>query len=191
MVYEYFCHVGFKIEEPIAELLFTAIMTDTGRFRFGSTTRRTLEIAGELIEAGADPRKTCDQVYFSLSPAAMRLMGKVLDGIEFVQDNKFCLLKLTRDMLEQTGAQPSEAEGLVDYTLFARGVKAGALLRAVDDNCTKLSLRSQDGIDVASIASRYGGGGHAAAAGCIMKLPLQEARDEIVRCFVEVYGKSN
>ncbi|MDH4035712.1 MAG: bifunctional oligoribonuclease/PAP phosphatase NrnA, partial [candidate division Zixibacteria bacterium] len=129
MAYEYFRQVGYEISPVVAQYLFTAILTDTGRFRYPNTSPRTMEIAGRLIEAGADPQNICDQVYYNLSPCTTKLVGRVLNSIEFCEDGAICLLTLTQQMLSDTGAKQSETEGLVDYTLFSQGVKTGALLR--------------------------------------------------------------
>ena len=185
MAYEYFRHVAYQPSAEVAEQLYTAILTDTGRFRFSSTSARTMGIAGELMEAGADPRRICDHVYFNVLPSTMKLTGRVLNTIEFYNEGKFCLLSLTKQMFSECGAHESESDGLVDYTLFGKGVLAGALLKEVDSTRTKLSLRSSNGIDVSKIASRFGGGGHFNAAGCSIPFELREAREEIVRLFAE------
>jgi len=182
MVYEYFLYVGYEISTTVADQLYTAILTDTGRFRYSSTSPRTMVIAGELMRAGADPRKICDQVYYNLRPSTMKLIGSVLSRIEFLQNDRFCLLSLTKEMLAETGAMESESEGLVDYTLFNLGVRAGALLKEVDSQNTRVSLRSHDDINVARIAARFGGGGHFNAAGCTIPLSLDKAKEQLLMC---------
>ncbi|HWR83262.1 MAG TPA: bifunctional oligoribonuclease/PAP phosphatase NrnA, partial [Candidatus Deferrimicrobium sp.] len=180
MAYRYFLQVGYAITADVAVQLYTAILTDTGRFRYSSTSSRTMEVAGLLIEAGADPQRICDQVYFNLRPSTMKLIGKVLNSVEFYGDGQICVITLTREMLEQTGALPSEAEGLVDYTLFTEGVLAGAMLKEGNANGTKVSMRSRDGINVARLAARFGGGGHPNASGCTLPVPLATAKGEII-----------
>ncbi len=185
MAFEYFEQVGFEISPVIAEYLFTAILTDTGRFRYSNTGLRTMEIAGLLIEAGADPQKICDHVYYNLPPSTTKLIGRVLNGIEFCENNAICLLTLTQQMLTDTGAELFETEGLVDYAMFSKGVNAGALLREIDQGHTKVSLRSKGSINVAEMAARHGGGGHVNAAGCLIDKPLLEARVEVLRMLTE------
>lgn len=188
MVYEYLAQIGFKLSPEMAHCLYVAIMTDTGRFRFASTSPRTCEVAGRLIAEGADPRKACDDVYYSMHPSSLKLVGKVLNGIEYHHDGRICLLSLTQAMLDEAGAERSESEGLVDYAMFARGVEIGALLKENDNKMTRVSLRSRDGFDVAAVAARYGGGGHINAAGCEIGLPLEEARKEILAVLGELIG---
>ncbi len=180
MAFEYFRQVGFPISREVAEQLYTAILTDTGRFRYSSTSPRTMEIAGMLIAAGADPQKICDQVYYNLRPSSMKLIGKVLNSIEFIDDGTICLLTLTQSMFDESGAKPSETEGLVDFTLFARGVLVGALFKESAPRQTKVSFRSRDEINVAEVAARFNGGGHLNASGCTIPLPLEEARQEVI-----------
>lgn len=183
MAYEYFMQVGYEISPVVAEYLYTAILTDTGRFRYSNTSARTMEIAGRLIDAGADTQKICDLIYYDMPPTTTMLVGRVLNGVEFFDQGRICLLTLTLKMLAETGAHQSETEGLVDFTLYNKGVLAGALLREIDHQRTKVSFRSKERIDVASLAAVHGGGGHFNAAGCMLSLPLAEAKAEVLRLF--------
>lgn len=185
MAFEYFTEVGAEISSDMAECLYTAIVTDTGRFRYNSTSPRTMQIAGQLIAAGADPHKITNEVYYNLSASSMILTGKVLNSIQYFCDGRVCVLSLTQEMLEQAGAVESESDGLVDFTLFTRGVRAGALVKELKDGRTKVSFRSQDGINVSALAYRYGGGGHFNAAGCTMPVPFKEARQQVVEMLCE------
>jgi phosphoesterase RecJ-like protein len=185
LIYEFFEHVGYEIGPDVATQLYTAILTDTGRFRFASTTPRSMQIAALLIEAGANPRTICDSVYYNVRPSTMKLVGKVLNTIEFHENDTICILTLTNDMLKDTGADVSESDGLVDYTLYNSGVRAGALLKEIDRETTKVSLRSCDGINVAAIAAKFGGGGHYQAAGCMIPKPLELARKELLAHLTE------
>lgn len=180
MTYEFFDHVGFDISPKVAEALYTAILTDTGRFRYPSTSPRTMCVAAELVARGARPQDIVDHVYYNMRVSTVRLIGKVLNKVEFYHDNRICLLTLTRDMLDNSGADIVEAEGMVDYTMVSRTARAGALLKEMDNGSTKVSLRSRDGIDVSSLAARFNGGGHVNAAGCVIDLPLAEAREKLV-----------
>ncbi|MEA2031706.1 MAG: bifunctional oligoribonuclease/PAP phosphatase NrnA [candidate division Zixibacteria bacterium] len=186
MIYEYFSTIGFEISSNVAIQLYTAILTDTGRFRYPSTTPRTMQIAGELIKAGADPKTICNYVYYNLSPSTMKLTAKVLNTIEFYQDGSICFLTLTRNILNETGADMAESDGLVDFTLHTNGVIVGVLLKEQDDNHTRVSLRSRDGINVADIAAQYGGGGHFNASGCTIPKNLTATREELLHLLGEV-----
>ncbi len=185
MVFEYFRRADYAVGAEVATQLYTAILTDTGRFRYACTSPRTLEIAGELVRAGADARAICDQVYYDMAPELVRLTGEVLCGLEYHDDGRICLMTLTRDTLAETGASASDTEGLVDHTLYPRGVQIGALLRDVGPKLTKVSFRSRPGTDVAKLASKFGGGGHVNAAGCSIELPVEAAKNRIVELLRE------
>jgi len=186
MAFEYFEKVGFSLSPQIAEQLYTAILTDTGRFRYTSTTPRTMAVTGELIAAGANPRKICDEVYYNTPPDIMKLTAIVLNTIEFHLENKFCLLHMTREMLNRSGADGTATEGLVDFTMFNTRVAVGALLKEIDENKTKISLRSRDNINVAEIADRFNGGGHVNAAGCTIARSIPEVREILIKILTEV-----
>ena len=185
LAFEYFRWVGFEIDPLMATNLYTAILTDTGRFRFESTTSRTLTIAANLVSAGADPRMITDRVYYDVDPAVMKLTGRLLADLEYFDDGRICMMPLTRAMLIETGADIANTEGLVDYSLFTRGVNVGVLLREIDPDRTKVSLRSRDGIDIAAVAAHWGGGGHRNAAGCTVRMPLAETKRELVKLLQE------
>ncbi len=185
MACEYFRAVSYKPSPEVAEQLYTAILTDTGRFRYDSTSPRTMLLAGELIGYGADPQKICTSVYYDIRPSTMKLIGQVLSGIEYHDEGRICLLTLTHKMLKDTGADESAVEGLVDHTMYGQGVIVGALLKERDEGCTRVSLRANNGIDVAQIAREFGGGGHLRASGCNLPHALDEARQVVLRLLSE------
>ncbi|PWB75976.1 hypothetical protein C3F09_01575 [candidate division GN15 bacterium] len=188
MAFEYLRQIGFAITPTMAECLYTAILTDTGRFRYSSTSPRTMTVAGELMALGADSRKICDLVYYNMRISTLTLMGKVLNGIEYHAGGKVAVLTLTREMLAEAGAEESESDGLVDLTMVGRGVTAGALLKEIDTTHTKASLRSTNGVNVAAIAYRFGGGGHFNAAGCTIPMALPQAKEAVIRLLSEANG---
>jgi len=189
MAFELFQRTGYRVGTEVATQLYTAILTDTGRFRYSSTSPRTMAIAGELIGYGADPRVICNHVYYDMPATTMLLTGAVLNSIKYIADGRICLMSLTRKMLKESGADDSESEGLVDFTLFTIGVTTGALIKEIGPDRTKVSLRSSDGVDVARIAASLGGGGHRNAAGCEIALPLNEAREKISELLQDANGK--
>ena len=188
MLYEYFEYIDFQLSKEIAEYLYVAILTDTGRFRFASTSSRTLQVASRLIDFGADPRKITDLIYYEMEPTAIVLTGKVLNSVEYMYDNKLCIMTLNRKMVADSKSKKSDAEGLVDFTMFGKGVKIGIFLKEVNDRQTKVSLRSKNDIDVAEIASLFGGGGHKNAAGCSIDLSLSDTKEKLIKAFEEILG---
>lgn len=186
MAFEYFERVGFDFDKAVAEQLFVAIMTDTGRFRYRSTSGRTMEIAGKLLDKGIDPQLITDSVYYNMKPSTMTLTGKVLNNIKFIAENKGCILSLERKLLDETGADMTEADGFVDFTLFSEGVVVGAFIKELDAGKTKVSLRSKDAINVAEVAARFGGGGHFNAAGFTLEMNISDAIIKVTELLNEV-----
>ena len=185
MLYEYLISCGHSVSSEEAEHLYTAILTDTGRFRFDSTSRRTMEVAGLLLEAGADSSKICEAVYFDHPQSTLRLMGLVLNTTEFLEDGRICFMHLSNAMLQDSGAKPSETEGLIDHTLHTQGVVLGVFFKEAGKGETRVSLRSRPEVDAAALAAHWGGGGHVRAAGCTMPHELEQAKKELLRYLKE------
>ncbi len=189
MVADYFTQIGYRPSADVATQLYTAILTDTGRFRYQATTAHTLRVAADLVECGANPREICDQVYFSLRPTTIKLIGKVLNHVEFHEFGRICLLTLTRNMYAAAGAEDYESDGIVDFTMFNKGVIVGALLKETANGSIKVSLRSSNGVNVAAIAGEYGGGGHFNAAGCTVTGNVMQAKETILKKLSEALSE--
>nr|MBN2277933.1 bifunctional oligoribonuclease/PAP phosphatase NrnA [candidate division Zixibacteria bacterium] len=187
---EYFLDVGFTLDTDTATLLYTGILTDTGRFRYDSTTRRTMEIAGLLIEAGADSRRICDRIYYSMSEATLHLTAEVFSRIKLHDNNRICLINLDHNLLRNPKYDCADIEGMAEYTLYGRGVLAGALLKEIRQGQTKVSLRSRDIINVSRIAAGFGGGGHINAAGYTVDLPADKAASDLLNVLKEAVHDS-
>lgn len=185
MVFEMFEAVGYEIDETTALQLYTAILTDTGRFRYNSTSQRTMEIAGKLIKAGADPRSICDQIFYNLPLSTIKLVGHALNNAEFVSNNTICILSIGQETLRQKEARLSDTEGLAEYTLFGQGVEVGILLKEGHDGVTRVSLRSRGKVNVADVALQFGGGGHPCAAGCSIEKNIKDAKHDLLKVISE------
>lgn len=164
-----------KITKSMAQQMAIALVTDTGRFRHPSTNSRTLEIAAELVDIGADLTDLTDRIYYQMAEPQFRLTHEVLAGAQMRLNNTLCMLLLRQSDLQKHNIPVRDTEGLVDYSLSIKGVRVGALLKELGPSQTKISLRSPDSIDVAKLARQYGGGGHKNAAGFMVALPIDEA----------------
>ncbi len=180
MLVEFFDVTGQAIDKEMAINLYAAILTDTGRFRYNSTTRRTMEIAGLLIEKGADPREICDRIYYAMPPSLIRLTASALANINFYEQGKICLMQVDRKMLEQSHSDYSDLDGLADYTLYGNDVLVGGLIKEIEKGRTKVSLRSRGRVDVSRIAHKYGGGGHHNAAGFAVNMPIESVSEVLL-----------
>jgi phosphoesterase RecJ-like protein len=154
-----------EISADMALLLYAAIVSDTGRFRFGSTTARCMEVAARLIEKGADPKLVADSIYSDYSPQTIRLLGNTLAGLKLDAEGKLGYVTITRKSLEESGADMENSEGFVDYTLTISGILLGIMFKEISKGRVKVSVRSQNGFDAAAFARLFEGGGHVNAAG--------------------------
>ncbi len=188
---EYFVAVDFPFEKPTAEALYTAILTDTGRFQYPSASSKTFEIVADLVSRGISIRDITDSIYFQRTQPSLKLLGLALAGIKFFADGQAAIIELTQEMFNEAGATADEAEGIVEYTLMATGAEVGALVRSYDGQSTKVSLRSRGHHDVTTIAAQFGGGGHAAAAGCKFNSSTTEVTEQIVGKINEMLAGSS
>lgn len=152
--------------DPVAaQALYVGMATDTGQFRFQSTTRRVFQLSDHLMVAGADPATAAASLYENESPAKLRLLQRFLASLNFAADGRICVGVLTEADFVETGAAREETEGLVDYARSIAGVEVGVL---IEDRLgtIKGSLRAKDPVRrVDRVAGQFGGGGHACAAG--------------------------
>lgn len=175
LIYKYFINCGFEYPPQIAESLYTAIMSDTGGFRFSNTNSRVLRICAELSDRGADCAKIYERVFASHSRSALLLQSRIWSSLKFYLNNKVCCMEMPLSVLNEIGANYSDSEGMADYTITAEGVEIGMLTKYSDSE-THFSLRSKGKIDVGKIAQKIpGGGGHSSAAGCTVAMSFDEA----------------
>ncbi len=177
------------IEETIATGLYTAIMTDTGSFRYSSVTPQLHRIVADILERGAiSPAPIHETIYDRKSMPGLRLLGRTLNRIRLRYDGQLGYSAVTQRMVEDTGASWDDKQGFVNYVLSIEGVKAALLFSEVDDGA-KISFRSEADVRVDEWARHFGGGGHRNAAGAYVKRPsFEEAIEDVVEAagrFVE------
>lgn len=155
------------VTQDIAECLYTGIMTDTGGFRFRSTSAKTHHIIADLIEKGADPAMISSYTLDTNTVSRLYLLSLILGRIEVVKDGKVAILFLTRDELKQYGFEKGDTEGFVNYGLSIMGTRMSAFfMEDLYDSFIKISFRSKDDVDVNQFSRKYfNGGGHINAAG--------------------------
>lgn len=155
------------VNQDMAECLYTGIMTDTGGFRFRSTSATTHRIIANLIENGADPAMITSNTWDTNTVSRLHLLALVLGRIEVVNDGTVAVLSLTRNELKELGFQKGDTEGFVNYGLSIGGVKMSAFfMEDLYEDFVKISFRSKDDVDVNQFSRKYfNGGGHINAAG--------------------------
>ncbi len=164
-----------------ATCLLTALMTDTGSFRYANVTPRTLAIAAELVAAGASPAEIYTQVYENRPAGALRLLGMALSRLVVSEDGRVAWTAVTQQMLREAGAAMEESEGIVGALRALGGVQVAILFKEEEPRSFRVSLRGRGAVRAHAIAEAFGGGGHAAAAGFTARGTL----DEVVRSTLE------
>lgn len=190
LVYRFALKMNWKnaIDEQIAECIYAGIMTDTGSFKFSSTTAETHRIVAELMEVGLKPEKVHQAIYDTNSFGRLKLLGFTLsERFEFDPKRKFSILRLSQQDKLDFNYQKGDTEGFVNYGLSVMGSNLSVFL-SEDDGYTKLSFRSKADLDVNQIARKYfNGGGHKNAAGGRLDLPIEDAYKRIVTVLHELY----
>ncbi len=169
-------HLGVKITPDIARPLFAAIATDTGWFRFGSTSDLTMRYAGDLIEAGAVPSEIYAALYEQDTLARLQLRGRILARTKTELDGRLAYTAALKQDFAETGALPSDTEDVINMTLAIAGTLVAVILVEQQNGGFKLSFRSRTPqVDCNELAKAFGGGGHKAAAGAFVNAPWPEA----------------
>lgn len=175
---------GLAVDAQAAQALYTGIMTDTGQFRFNSTTRRCFLLAGELVARGAYPTEAGYQLYERETEGKLRLLQHFLASLRFECNRRACIGVLPPGIFEQTGSTAEDTEGLVDYARSIDGVDIGALIEERPDGTVKASLRAKDpAYRLDLIAAQFNGGGHACAAGLNLKNDTANFYERLVAAF--------
>ncbi|MGZ4333882.1 MAG: DHH family phosphoesterase [Gaiellaceae bacterium] len=183
-----FAELGVELTPELAEPLYIALVTDTGRFQYANTTPKALRLAAELVEAGADIHAVFQRVYESVEFAKLKLLARALGRAEVLEGGRIVVSHLLRSDFAEVGASEPYSEGLIDYLRAVEGAELAVLIREQPSHgahAYKGSLRSSiDELDVSAIARRFGGGGHRQAAGFSTDLPLSEIVDQIREGFL-------
>jgi phosphoesterase RecJ-like protein len=185
IIYEILKIAKFPLDSIISTLFYVAILTDTGRFRFSNTTSRCLKICAELLKLGVDPRFITNQIYFNHSPNSLRLLGETLRNLELFS-HEVCFLTINQRRMKDFEVKSPDIEGFVDYSLFLYGIKIGALFLETKEGITKVSLRSQNDLDVGFLAKSFGGGGHKNAAGFSAKEPVPVLKEKVLQAILKM-----
>ncbi len=175
-----------NMTRDICTNLYAAILTDTGGFRYSTTHKETLWVAGNLVESGADPQWISENIYESDSPAKLKLLAKVLETLSLDLKNKVGSLVVTQNALRNTGASLEHTEGFVDIPRTVKEISISILYTQLADDYFKLSLRSKGGVNVEKIAKKFGGGGHINAAACRIKGNIDTIKLQIFQAIKEI-----
>ena len=183
-----FAELGVELTPELAEPLYIALVTDTGRFQYTNTTPKSFRLAAELVEAGADIHAVFQEVYESVEFAKLKLLARALDRATVLEGGRIVVSHLLRTDFADVGAEEPYSEGIIDYLRAVEGAELAVLIREQlneSAHAHKGSLRSSiDELDVSAIARRFGGGGHRQAAGFSTDLALPEIVEQIREGFL-------
>ena len=171
--------IGARFTPEISSCIYTAILTDTGCFKFSNTSSEVLRVAGEMIELGADPAVIAHHLFDSQTAGNLKLLGMVLNTLQVELGDSYASAHVTKEMFRSTQTDHDATEGFVDYLRSIEGVEVAALFREEDERKVKVSLRSKGEVDVLKIAEGLGGGGHKAAAGCLLEGNIKEGKKQV------------
>lgn len=160
--------------------VYTAIMTDTGSFKFPKTSAHVHRITAELLELGVSPMQVYEAVFNNQTFGSLRLAGMGIDKIRLAEEGNIAYLCVTQLMLKETATGLSDTEKLTDYMMAMPKTRIAMMFIEMPDGATKVSFRSRGDIFVNEVAKIYGGGGHKNAAGCTIYLPILEAIESAV-----------
>lgn len=187
LVWELIGHLGVQPDAAIATCAYTGLMTDTGRFQFQNADAAAFAAAAEMVQAGAQPAEVSRGIYQNRSLSSLRLESLAVDRLMLSEGGEVALSWLSRADFERFGAAKADAEPIIDKLRSLAGVRVACVLREQEDRI-RGSLRAKDGTDVAAIARRHEGGGHAAAAGFTLYGDIEEQAQALFAELCELEG---
>ena len=179
IIYLLLKELGVNIDKEIGKALYTSIMTDCGSFRFSNTTRLTHNIAGDLISKDIEFPAIHSLIYENKNYSLVKLSGEVINNMFLCCEDKVCVMEVTKKMLEEFSVDSSDASGLVDIGTTIKGIEVVIYIKENSEGY-KISLRSNNNLDVRKLAEEYGGGGHSKAAGFTYKGNLEKLKTELI-----------
>lgn len=177
LVYDLLRVAGFDgpWTEHIREGIYTAIITDTGSFRFSNTTPRAHAVAGEMIREGVDPELMYRRLFGTMPMRRITLLRAALDNLMADETLPLTWITISKAEMSENGATSEDLEGLIEYARSIEGTELAILFRETNEGGTKISFRSNGEVDVNALARQFGGGGHVKAAGALVAGTLGDA----------------
>jgi len=181
IIYELIKFVNLDLlDKKISACLFTAIITDTGSFRYSNVSSKTFRIVSELTLTGMKPYLIANNIYNKNTYAGLKLLGEALLTLKTNDSNYVSWLSITRKMLDEIKADDEEIEGIIDVSTTLKNTEISILFRETKDDKIKVSFRSKGNFNVSKFADKFKGGGHPNSAGCLCSGKLEEVRGKIL-----------
>lgn len=185
IIYKLLMRMGVNFTKQIVDCLYTGISTDTGCFRYTNTTADTFRIAASLVELGCNSAYINKVMFETKSKEKIMLEREVYDTITYCANEKCAIVWVTLDMLKSLNIGEDEIEGLASIPRQIEGVLIGITMKEKEGRFFKISVRTNGDIDAAKFCSKFGGGGHKAAAGCSINGSLEDVRSQLIKAAEE------
>ena len=187
IVYRLIRRMEAAINLATATSIYTGILTDTGSFRFSNTNKAAFDICAEMVALGVEPYSIAQLVYGTYSLGRIKLLNLALDSIEISKNRKLSMMAVTQEMLNETGTKPEDIDGFINYAKGIEDVQVAVLIQELFNDKKEVqshehfhvSLRSNGTLNVAEIASTFGGGGHSNAAGFSIESTLAHLKSRV------------
>lgn len=185
IVFKLIQRMGIAINTEIATNLYVAIATDTGSFKYSSTTSDTHRIVAQLLETGINSGEINRKIFDSVSLDKLRLKAQAINSVELSEDGKIAVIVLKAAYMQKVGLTDEDTDGLTSLPRTIEGVEVGILIKEKEPDIIKVSFRSNEYVDVSEIAAFFGGGGHKRASGCTLTANVEQAKKMILEKVAE------
>lgn len=181
VLYDLVQELGIEPSPELAQCIYAGLMTDTGGFRYSSTTSKVMAIASEMLAKGVNGNELAEELLEKLTYPQILLLQRALSSLTFSADRRIAWMIVTEEDIAAAGARNEDMEGLVNYPRNIEGVEVGLLFKQTRQGELKVSFRSAGKVDVSRVAKHFGGGGHILASGCSVTGELDTVVGQIVR----------
>lgn len=179
LIYRLLVAGGLPLTRDVAFCIYTAILSDTGSFRYSNADAEAFRVAGEMIALGINPWDVASNLYESQPEKRLRLLGLALPTLTVSACGRYASIAVTIDMMQQTATTAEHTDGFVNYPRSIHGVEVSIFFRQTGEAAYKVGFRSKGAIDVGALSREFGGGGHHNAAGAMVEGTLDEVRQSV------------
>jgi phosphoesterase RecJ-like protein len=190
LIYDVATVLGIEITPEIASGLYVAMLTDTGGFRFANTSARCLAVAGQLLAHGVEPEEMYRRLYASLPIGRLHLLRDALGTLEVDPAYGISWISVAAGAAEEYGLKSEDLEGIAEHPRSVGGTRLAVFFRDLGHGKIKVSFRSTGSVNVNDFAKKFGGGGHARAAGALIPGTLDEVRHNVIAAAREFVGEA-
>lgn len=187
LVYRIMTAAGYSIDYNTALCIYTAIVTDTGSFRYSNADQEAFQISGQMVSKGINPWFVAEKLYESQPRQRLDLLSLALSTLHVADRGDVASITVSLDMYEKTGATSDLTDGFINYPRSIRGVEVAVFFREIENGMFKVGFRSKGKVDVSALAAAFGGGGHHNAAGCKIAGSIEDAMNKIISYVEKIF----